>query len=115
MREGHIAASETRLAQARAVARVYAAYPDVDAVIVGGSVARGWADRWSDVELGIIWTTLPGERALEDLAGRAGGERRILGTLLGLNRVYPPVPETKWLIRVAAELPVAPPNLAHRL
>jgi hypothetical protein len=42
-------------------------------------------------------------------------ERRILGTLLGLNRTYPPAADTKWMMLVAGELPDAPDHLASRL
>lgn len=42
-------------------------------------------------------------------------ERHILGTLLGINRIYPPSPDTKWMVRVAGELPIVPCDLANRL
>lgn len=47
-----------------AVARDLAARldsPSVAAIGVIGSVARGWADRWSDLELMVVWETVPGE------------------------------------------------------
>jgi Domain of unknown function (DUF4037) len=52
-------ASRWRLAMARKVAPVYTANPQVRAVIVGGSVARGYADSYSDVEVGVFWDELP--------------------------------------------------------
>ncbi|MEU4195826.1 nucleotidyltransferase domain-containing protein [Kribbella sp. NPDC026611] len=45
-----------------AVAPVLAAYAGtdgVDAVMLGGSTARGDADRWSDVEVGVFWSRRP--------------------------------------------------------
>jgi Domain of unknown function (DUF4037) len=62
-------ASRWRLGMARKVAPVYtalrpaggaegAANPRVRAVIVGGSVARGYADQYSDVEIGVFWDEL---------------------------------------------------------
>lgn len=53
-----------RLALARRIAPGYAALPRIAAVLVGGSVARGYADRWSDLALGVVWTSPPtdGER-----------------------------------------------------
>jgi predicted nucleotidyltransferase len=52
-------ASLWRLAMARRMAPIYATDPKVRAVIVGGSVARGCADRYSDVEMGIFWDEPP--------------------------------------------------------
>lgn len=37
----------------------YAAVEGVDAVMLGGSTARGDADRWSDVEVGVFWRRPP--------------------------------------------------------
>jgi predicted nucleotidyltransferase len=37
----------------------YAAIDGVDAVMLGGSTARGDADRWSDVEIGVFWQRQP--------------------------------------------------------
>jgi hypothetical protein len=225
-------ASDRRLARARNIVDVFAARDDVAAVLVVGSVARGWADRWSDLELLVCWTALPSERQLGTLADRAGAgtrrvfpgepmdeewqagglkidvlhrtvagvdrviagvverhetswpkqaqvaairdgiamhgeglienwrersaytddlaramvgahltfgphawlemlvergdalylytlccevERRIIGVLLGLNRVYPPAGDTKWAMLVARELPIAPLSLPDRL
>jgi hypothetical protein len=66
-------ASLWRTAVAEEIARAYAAQPDVLAVILGGSVARGWADRYSDVELGILWQDAPSRLARETIAVEAGG------------------------------------------
>ncbi|MFF1821370.1 hypothetical protein ACFVWG_28975 [Kribbella sp. NPDC058245] len=41
------------------VLAAYAATPGVDAVMLGGSTARGDADRWSDVEVGVFWARPP--------------------------------------------------------
>lgn len=57
------AASAWRLALAERVAPVYAALPGVRAVLLAGSVARGWADRYSDVEMTIFWDTAPSDDA----------------------------------------------------
>jgi hypothetical protein len=54
-----IDAREIRLQMARTIAPAFAAAPAVVAVCVGGSVARGWADRWSDVEVGVVWSETP--------------------------------------------------------
>lgn len=80
--------SERLLALARGIAPAYAADPDVAAVLVGGSTARGHADRWSDLELGIFWAALPTEDARTAAAEAAGAIDR---------RLYPDasLPETQ--------------------
>src|SRR5215216_2716534 len=64
---------------ARRIAPIYAANPRVAAVMVGGSVARGLADRYSDLELGIFWAAPPpdAERlaAIDQLGGALFGPR----------------------------------------
>ena len=74
------AASRWRLDLARRVAPAYEADPAVVAVLVGGSVARGWADRWSDIELAVVWDADPSEDARARAAARVGA---------GARRVYP--------------------------
>ncbi len=64
------------MAQAAAIARRYSAHADVAAIIVGGSVARGWADAWSDLELSLFWRELPDAPVLQALASQAGGVQR---------------------------------------
>ncbi len=48
-----------RLDIARQLAERIRAFSGVQAIIVGGSVARGYADAYSDLELPIVWDTLP--------------------------------------------------------
>lgn len=73
-------ASEGRRAAAEQIAAVYARSPKVAAVILGGSAARGWADRFSDVELGVFWHEAPTEEERREAIERAGGE---------LEQLYP--------------------------
>ncbi|HEV2067729.1 MAG TPA: hypothetical protein VGR08_12925, partial [Thermomicrobiales bacterium] len=63
---------ERRLSIAQRIGRTYAAAPNAMAILVGGSVARGYADRWSDVEIGVFWRIVPPERSRADLAALAG-------------------------------------------
>jgi len=49
----------------------YAATDGVDAVMLGGSAARGDADRWSDVEIGVFWKRRPTEAERLAVAGAA--------------------------------------------
>lgn len=65
---------------AEVVARAYARHPQVVAVLLGGSTARGHADRYSDIELGVFWRTNPTEEE------RAAAIRAARGDL---HRLYP--------------------------
>src|SRR5262245_252262 len=50
-----------RRALAEHAAQFYAANPKVAAVLLAGSVARGTADQFSDIELDIFWAKTPAE------------------------------------------------------
>jgi hypothetical protein len=78
------AASLWRLAIARRIGAAYAANPNVAAVIVGGSTARGHADRYSDIELGVFWHRPPTEDERLAAAQDAGAY---------VHRLYPYDPE----------------------
>lgn len=54
------------------IAPAYAANPNVAAVLLAGSVARGTADRFSDIEIDIFWRTPPTERDRLDPIERSG-------------------------------------------
>ncbi len=62
---------ERRLALGRAIGGVYAQMAEAHAVIIGGSVSRGHADRWSDVEIGVFWSEIPPEPVRANLAVNA--------------------------------------------
>jgi hypothetical protein len=62
------------LALAGAIAPAYTRLPGVRAMIVGCSVARGHADAFSDLELGVFWDAPPSDGVRKDAIGRAGGE-----------------------------------------
>lgn len=66
-------ASRWRLAMAHAIAPVYAPDPRVRAMIVAGSVGRGCADQYSDVETGVFWERLPEPGELQAAMERARG------------------------------------------
>jgi predicted nucleotidyltransferase len=66
-------ASRWRLMRAREIAPIYLADPRVAAVMVGGSVARGCADRYSDVEVGLFWEEFPEPEAFRAAMERARG------------------------------------------
>lgn len=69
-------ASGWRLLLAREIPPAYVADARVQAVLVLGSVSRGWADRYSDVEFGIVWAAAPSEDQRASACDRAGGSSR---------------------------------------
>ena len=64
---------------ARAVP-AYASNPAVAAILLAGSAARGHADRFSDIELGVFWRRPPDDDERAAAIAAAGGD---------LERVYP--------------------------
>ncbi|MDX1613536.1 MAG: nucleotidyltransferase domain-containing protein [Candidatus Promineifilaceae bacterium] len=65
--------TDWRAALAAEVAAVYADCPRVGAVLLAGSVARGWADPFSDIELFVFWHESPSPSLRQRLIARAGG------------------------------------------
>ncbi|MFF0341093.1 hypothetical protein [Kribbella sp. NPDC004875] len=63
-------AARWRRSMIRPVLERYAATDGVDVVMLSGSTARGDADRWSDVEVGVFWHRPPTEA--ERLAAAEG-------------------------------------------
>jgi hypothetical protein len=70
----------TRRAFAEQLAPAYATNPRVVAVFAGGSTARGHADRYSDLEIGVAWSEPPTDPERADAVVAAGGD---------LVRLYP--------------------------
>jgi len=66
-------ASTGRFALAQAVAPYYYANPKVAAVAVTGSVARGYADRFSDLDLAVYWSLAPTDQERRAIIERARG------------------------------------------
>src|SRR5947209_3400450 len=60
-----------RLAQRHA--DIYASLPGVQAIVVTGSVAGGYADHYSDIDMLIYYDELPPEDAMTAARERAGG------------------------------------------
>jgi hypothetical protein len=65
-----------RLILARQIAPVYIQNPKAQAIAVTGSVARGWADLHSNLEISIFWSETPSEA--ESQAARESMETLIL-------------------------------------
>ncbi len=74
------AASQWRREIAEKIGHVYAQNGKVAAVILGGSTARGHADRYSDIELGVFWQTPPADEDRRAAIDRTGAD---------LVRLYP--------------------------
>src|SRR5205807_418623 len=68
-------ASAWRYALAQKLAPYYCANPKVAAVAVEGSVARGYADGSSDIDLVVFWTKPPTEKQRRDIIKHARGRR----------------------------------------
>src|SRR5215207_2091231 len=73
-------ASQWRAALARQIVPNYAANPHVAAILLGGSTARGHADRYSDIELGVFWHQPPTDAERQATASAIRGD---------LVRLYP--------------------------
>jgi hypothetical protein len=66
--------SEWRYGIAKAIYLVYAENPKVAAIFLGGSTARGHADRYSDIELGIFWHQPPTDEERQKAADNFPGD-----------------------------------------
>jgi predicted nucleotidyltransferase len=66
--------SQAGLAIARRIAAVYRTNPNVQAVMLSGSVARGYADHYSDLEIGVFWATPPTDADRTNLIRQIGGD-----------------------------------------
>ena len=62
-----------RLALAQKLAPYYRANPKVAAVAVAGSVARGYADHFSDLDLAVFWSLAPTDQERRAIIERARG------------------------------------------
>lgn len=66
--------SEWRLARGKKIAAVYAQNPKLAALVVAGSVGRGWADEWSDIELDLFWNEPPTDEDRKSVIEAVHGE-----------------------------------------
>lgn len=65
--------SEWRLEKGKQVAALYAKNPKLAALVVAGSVGRGWADEWSDIELDLFWNEPPTDDDRKSVIEAAAG------------------------------------------
>ena len=66
-------ASQWRLAIAQQVAPIIARNPKVQAIMLAGSTSRGWADSYSDIEIGVFWAAPPSDEERMAHIAPAGG------------------------------------------
>jgi len=66
--------SQAGLAIVRQIAAVYRTNPNVQAVMLSGSVARGYADHYSDLEIGVFWAIPPTDMERTTLITQIGGD-----------------------------------------
>ena len=59
---------------AQSLADAFATNPAVDAAFLGGSTARGQADRYSDIEIALFWARDPTKPERAQAIRAAGGE-----------------------------------------
>jgi len=64
----------SRIELATELSALYAANPKVAVVYIAGSVARGWADEHSDIELNVFWHEAPDDEDRKRVIREAGGE-----------------------------------------
>jgi len=68
------AISSAGLLIARQISSAYFDNPNVKAILLGGSVARGCADHYSDLELGVFWAEPPSTHERQAAIEHVGGE-----------------------------------------
>lgn len=78
--------SEWRLEKGKQIAALYAQNPKLRALIVAGSVGRGWADEWSDIELDLFWNEPPTD----------DDRKRVIEAASGTIEYYFPLEGDEW-------------------
>ena len=66
--------AQWRLEFAHEISQKLSGYPGIRAIIAGGSVARGYADEYSDLELPLYWNELPGDALRLAIAADLGAD-----------------------------------------
>lgn len=65
-------AEEWRFRLAQRIAAAYAADPNAEVVMIAGSVGRGMADRFADIEIDVYYAAPPSDQARAAAVARAG-------------------------------------------
>jgi hypothetical protein len=64
--------SQWRFELAQDISQELRKFTGIQAIMVGGSVARGYADEYSDLELALFWDDVPSDRTRLDIAAALG-------------------------------------------
>ena len=72
--QDRVEVSKGGLALAQYIAPVYFDNPRVRVVMAGGSVSRGCADQYSDLDIGVFWAEPPSDEERKLVIQRAGAE-----------------------------------------
>jgi predicted nucleotidyltransferase len=64
--------SQWRFELAQDISQELRKFTGIQAIMVGGSVARGYADEYSDLELPLFWDDVPSDRTRLDIAAALG-------------------------------------------
>lgn len=78
--------TEWRLETGKQVAALYAQNPKLRALVVAGSVGRGWADEWSDIELDLFWNEPPTDK----------DRKSVIEAVNGTVEYYYPLEDGEW-------------------
>lgn len=78
--------SQWRLELGKRAAAIYAQNHKLAALVVAGSVGRGWADEWSDIELDLFWHEPPTD----------DDRKSVIQALNGALVYYYPLEEDEW-------------------
>src|SRR6266567_3714923 len=97
--------SAGRLVLAQKLAPHYCANPKVAAVAVTGSVALGYADRFSDLDLAVFWSLAPTVQERKEIIKRARGRHAHLADVL--ERSDPSLSKQRHLAELLSALPLA--------
>ena len=68
---------QSRIDIAQGLGAAYAELEGVAAVMLAGSVSRGHADRFSDIELGVFWTQAPSDEQRHQVIDAFGVDKRV--------------------------------------
>jgi predicted nucleotidyltransferase len=66
--------SSWRIALAKEISNVICTIPGIKAIIIGGSVARGYADQFSDLEIPLFWSRVPSAAVRKSLVAMLKAE-----------------------------------------
>ena len=73
---------------AKKLIQPYLNHPQIEAIILGGSTARGHADPYSDIEIGMFWSRPPEDEERDTLAQQSDGNILRISPFLPQEQVW---------------------------